>query len=131
MMKTYKEQIILDIERIPSEIHKQIMLSIVEYAFKYKYMTEIGIGDVKEHISKDYNEIDILLSLQQLCLLKYPLLEISYEFKESEDEYLHLSKSTVKEAEKTGYLIHPNTGEILKMDIYKRNIYMFFKITKR
>lgn len=129
-MEAYKTQILTDIDRIKSKIHKEIMLSIVDYAFKFAHITEIGIGDVMEFTSNEYSEIDVLLSLQQLCLLKYPLLEVRYEFRINEDTYYTLSKSGIKEAEKTGYLIHPHTGELLSMDIYRKNVYMFFKIIK-
>ena len=130
-MEAYKKQILTDIERVPSKIHKEIMLSVVDYAFKLVHITEIGIGDVMEFTSNKYGEIDVLLSLQQLCLLKYPLLEVRYEFRENEETYYILSKSEIKEAEKTGYLTHPYTGDLLSMDIYRKNVYMFFKLIKR
>lgn len=129
-MKISKEHILSDIGRIPSEVHKEIMCAVVDYAFKYQQVTEIGIGDVKEMVSNKYQEIDILLSLQKLCLLEYPLLELKYEFQENEDEYYTLPNDEVEEAKKTGCLIHPNTGEAIPKEIFQTKVFMFFKIKR-
>lgn len=129
-MKNKKEDILSDIERIPSEVDKEIMRSVVEYAFKYKHVTEFGIGDVKGLVSNKFSEIDILLSLQKLCLLKYPLLELKYEYQESEDEYYELPILQVEKAKETGYLIHPMTGKAIEKEIFQTKVFMFFKITR-
>lgn len=130
-MNYYKEQILTGIKQVQPEVHQQIMLCIVEYAYTCVHIKEIGIGDVLDFISNKYEEVDILLSLQKLCLLEYPLLEVNYELKENEDTYYSLTKSELKKAKNTGYLTHPYSGELLSMDIHKKDIYMYFKLINR
>ncbi|MBS9525979.1 hypothetical protein KI659_18305 [Litoribacter alkaliphilus] len=129
-MEINKENILSDIGRIPSEVHKNIMYAVVDYAYKYSHVKEIGIGDVKKIVSSKYSEIDILLSLQKLCLLEFPLLELKYEFQDSEDEYYILSNKDIEEAYKTGYLIHPRTGEAMSKEIIQSKVFMFFKVKR-
>ncbi|WP_148230106.1 hypothetical protein [Marivirga tractuosa] len=107
------------------------MYKVVDYVFSYLHVKEIGIGDVKKLVSKDISDVDILLSLQKLCLLHPPLLSLNYEFFENEDTYYPLSNSDVKAAEETGFLTHPYTGELLPEDIYSKRIFMFYKVNVR
>ncbi len=129
-MQYSKENILADIERVPSDIHKKIMCAVVDYAFKYQNVKEIGIGDVKQIVKDDFSEVDILLSLQMLCLLQYPLLELKYEFQKDEDDYYLLTKNDIKEAKKNGFLINPVTGNAIPKGIFESKVFMFFEIKR-
>jgi len=129
-MSTTKEQILADINSMNLGVHGEIMLSVIEYIYKFNDVRQIGIGDVKEIVSNKFSESEVVLSLQKLCLLKNPILSVKYEIQIDEDLYYPLSKKVVNDAVNTNKLFIEEIGQFINFNEFKNKVFMYFQINR-
>lgn len=129
-MKVYRNDILKEIRKVRSLPHRKLMRSIVNFLFKNRHISEIGISQVKEFIATSWDDSDILICLMQLCIFKKPLLRVEYEYFEDEDTYYPVEFKDIKLSEESGFFTHPNTGNVMPLENCSQNIFMYFKVNK-
>jgi len=101
---------------VKSTLHQEIMNIIVDLIPKLD--KEIDIDEIKHHTKDKYNDVDIFISLQQLCLISTPVLEVFYEYEDG----TKLTKIDINQYRRTEYedqLILTDKNYKRKYHIYK------------
>ncbi|MEL7409478.1 MAG: hypothetical protein AAFN00_21455, partial [Cyanobacteria bacterium J06558_2] len=75
-------------------------------------------------VGKKYNIENFLKAIQYLCGDRTHLLELKFELIDGEESY-PISYYEYNEAQKTGELVHPETGELVSS--FEDKVYMFFQ----
>lgn len=105
----------------------QICISLLNYllGIPTDRQCHITFGSLKIVIDKNHTDVELLKAVQYLCGDRTKLLEINFELIEDEENIFPLSKSEVKIAQKTGELIHPETGQIINN--FEEKVFMYFE----
>jgi len=109
-----------------SEKLKSVSWKIIDYIYNNQRLSHIEFGSLKNLVGEKYKDEDILYAIQILSFGKYPILDIGYEYIDKDNKIFYIPKKMVKEAEKHGNLVHPNTGRLIPQEEYKKNLYFYF-----
>jgi hypothetical protein len=103
-----------------------ICISIINYLYKRidNPPSHITHGFLRKVAGNHYQDDDLLLAVQYLCGARLKLLEAKFEFIEDE-EVFELSNNEVKQAQRTGFIIHPKTGEQVKS--FEDKVFVYFE----
>ncbi len=130
---TKKQEII---DRIHEDWGQQPQSNICIYIFEYllglstNNSLHITYGSLHRVISKAtpqaYSDIEMLMAIQYLCGDRVNALDVKFELIE-DDNYIEISKHDLNDANRTGQLFHPETGELVKD--FPDKIYIYFQPT--
>lgn len=122
-----KEKIVEQIEYDWSgNVQSEICLTIFDYLINNnpQSLSYITYGSLKKVIGKDYNLESFLKAIQYLCGDRTHLLDLKFELVDGEESY-PISDYEYNEAQKTGELVHPETGKLVRR--FEDKVYMFFQ----
>lgn len=125
-MEMSKELIIKQIyEDLGNSLQSEICVKLFNYLIQLPIDKQhhITFGSLKIVIGNKYTNIDLLQCIQYLCGDRINLLDTNFELLEDE-EFFPLSKSEVSDAQRTGELVHPQTGEII--GDFEKKVFMYF-----
>ncbi len=109
-----------------SDILKSLLWIIIDYIYNNTKLSHIEYGSIRNLVGEKYRDEDIISAVQMLSFGKYPVLDVGYEYIDGSNMSFAVSKKAVKEAEKYGNLVHPNTGRLIPKDEYKKNLFLYF-----
>ncbi|MGL5005788.1 MAG: hypothetical protein ACRC53_00130 [Plesiomonas sp.] len=94
----------------------------------YRQLIDIAkSANSESHI--DLNLTDLGIAIQVLCNPKVNVLSLSYQFIDDFHEPINISISDVMEAEDSGVLEHPLTGELV--NDYKQYVFPYFTLNDK
>jgi len=107
--------------------HQELLSKIIDYILDER-VKEVRFSSLYRYFNEKYSKEDILFIIQKLILGKYKLLDIAYTFYDDEniEKSFSLTKKQFKEVEKNNSYIHPDTGEIIPIDIFRKNTTFYF-----
>lgn len=107
-------------------IQSEICQTIFDYLINNNphSLSYITYGSLKKVIGADYNIESFLKAIQYLCGERTHLLDLKFELIDGEESY-PISNDEYNEAQKTGELVHPETGELVRR--FEDKVYMFFQ----
>jgi len=107
-------------------LQSQICISIIDYVDNYpaEKLSYITYGSLRNLLKLPLSDQILIDSVQYLCGERVSALSIGFELIEGEDTYI-LDNLSVKDAARTGELIHPEKGD--PVDNYKEKVFMFFE----
>ncbi len=127
-MSVNKELIIEQIyEDWGDNSQSEICISVLNYLLDISidHQCHITFGSLKIAVDEQHTDIELLRAVQYLCGERTKLLEINFEFIQDDENIFPLSNTEVKIAQKTGELIHPETGEII--NDFEEKVFMYFE----
>lgn len=80
-------------------------------------------GGIRQIVGNSYSDAEILSSVQYLCGERVHLLDVGFELIE-EDNYIPIESDEMRVAQKTGKLLHPETGQLLEN--YEDHVFLYF-----
>jgi hypothetical protein len=109
----------------PDERRANICIDVLNFLLRVpaKNILHITFGSLKQVITNEFEDSELLMAVQYLSGDRTPLLEIGFEFIEN-DEIYPLSNLDVKIARQTGELVHPDTGELI--DDFEDKTFIYF-----
>lgn len=108
----------------------EICLRILDYVYKgANIYTHISFGSLNQLLEGKFSEVEILKAIQYLCGDKVEVLDINFEFIDDDDTSYQIVKENVAEAIKTGYFVHPITGDVLEKAEFESKIFSYFTPT--
>lgn len=107
-------------------IQSKICIAILNYLFhdKRKNISHITYATLRKVTGDLYNDDDFMRAIQYLCGDRVKLLDVKFELIEDE-KFFDISNIELKEAEETGELVHPETGELIKD--YQEKVFLYFQ----
>ena len=127
MLNTSKQEIIDKIYNDWGEKPQfNICMSILDYLVKKSSQEYLHLtySLIKKIVSSKYNDEDILLAIQYLCGYRTNILNTQFELIEDNDNIVDISKEKIKEAQETGQLFHPYTGEPIQD--FEDKVFLYF-----
>jgi len=114
-----------------SNPQSEICIAILGYLLRVptNNLQHITYGSFRKVIGTNYSDNDLIQAIQYLCGDYINLLEAKFELIENDDNIFALSDDEVSLAQKTGMLIHPDTGEVVNN--FKEKVFMYFKPSPR
>jgi len=118
------------IEQIRSDwstkIQSKICIAILDYLFhdKRKNISHITYTTLRKVTGDIYTNEDLMIAIQYLCGDRVKLLDVKFELIEDE-QFFDISNIELKEAQETGELVHPETGELIKD--YQEKVCLYFQ----
>lgn len=108
------------------KLQSEICIAILNYLLddKSRNLSHITYGSLQKVVGNNYDNRDLLIAIQYLCGDKIKLLEAKFELID-EDNFFDISNYELKNARKTGKLVHPDTGELIT-DFEKR-VFIYFQ----
>lgn len=103
--------------------------SVCEKIFNYllsrplNQLKHLTHGSLKIAIGEYRSDIDFLKAIQYLCGDRVHVLSIHFELMENND-YFQLDYDDIRDAQDTGRLVHPETGEYV--DNFEEKVLMYF-----
>ena len=122
-----KSQLIKQInEDWAEEPQSDICLSILDLLLKLPTdkPSHLTYGRLRNTISQSYADRELLLAVQYLTGDRTQLLELHYELIDEDDIPYPLDDDSVRLAQETGELFHPETGDIVNN--YKDKVVLYF-----
>jgi len=108
------------------EPQSKICLSILDLLLKLPTdkPSHLTYGRLRNTISQSYADRELLLAVQYLTGDRTQLLELHYELIDEDDIPYPLDDDSVRLAQETGELFHPETGDIVNN--YKDKVVLYF-----
>ncbi|OEU52308.1 MAG: hypothetical protein BA861_07005 [Desulfobacterales bacterium S3730MH5] len=105
----------------------RICLTILDYIRTYPggRLSHITPGSLHRLFGGEYDDPHILGAAQYLCGDRVRILDIRFELIDTDDQTFVLDNEDIREAEETGCLIHPETGDPVKN--FKNKVFIFFE----
>lgn len=122
-----KSQLIKQInEDWAEEPQSKICLSIFDFLLKLPTDRPLHLtyGKLRNTIGQSYADRELLLAVQYLTGDRTQLLELHYELIDEDDTPYPLDDDSVRLAQETGELFHPETGSIINN--YKDKVFLYF-----
>ncbi|SJM91467.1 conserved hypothetical protein [Crenothrix polyspora] len=104
--------------------------SVCEKIFNYllsrpkNQLKHLTHGSLKVAIGEYRSDVDVLKAIQYLCGDRVPVLSLHFELVDDQDNYLPLKDADIRDAKKTGKLVHPETGEYVEN--FEDKVLMYF-----
>lgn len=110
-------------------IQSQICMEIVDYIFSVPcdQLAYLTYGTFRSITQNKYSNQELLPAIQYLHGDVMKVLEVKFEYIEDGEDY-PLNKGEVANAEETGYLIHPETGE--EIANFRDKVFVYFDAQK-
>jgi hypothetical protein len=125
--KTSKHQIIDRIQQDWGEKPQfKICVSILEYLICLNTSNPLHLtfGGLRNSAGLKFSDSEFLLAIQYLCGDRTHLLDIGFELIEG-GEYIEIPDCELNNARQTGFLVHPETGEVI--NDFEDKVYMYFQ----
>lgn len=109
-----------------TKIQSEICIAILNYLFhdKSKNISHITYASLRKITGDIYDNEDLMTAIQYLSGDRVKLLDVKFELIENE-QFFDISNIELKEARKTGELVHPETAELIKD--YQEKVYVYFQ----
>ena len=104
--------------------------SVCEKIFNYllsrpiSQLKHLTHGSLKVAIGEYCSDVDVVKAIQYLCGDRAPVLSLHFELVDDEDNYLPLEDDDIRDAKRTGKLVHPETGEYIEN--FEDKVLMYF-----
>lgn len=121
-------------EKILNQINKEVYGStVIEISYLiYQYISVgrqniqfINLGILRNHITQEYSDYDILLTARVLSILRHPVLDECYELIDNEVAVLIPREEIYLALKEQGQLFHPDTGK--EVFDFRSKITVFYK----